>query len=139
MPEGLCQGAGPQQLPTGLSGSWGAASLSLGSGICPRAADIPRELWGTRIPAGCHTGATGRASKERGASGLPCPTTPPPPQSGWAPRCSHSTAPQATPQQRMGASFPSLTTLLVRPVRTLLLTIAEPGNRDAAGTAGSLS
>lgn len=32
-----------------------------------------------------------------------------------------------------------LTALLVRAVRTLLLAIAEPGNRDAAGNAGGLA
>lgn len=38
----------------------------------------------------------------------------------------------------MGASFPWLTTLLIHPIRTLLLAIAEPGNRDAGSTTGGL-
>lgn len=43
------------------------------------------------------------------------------------------------PRQRMGARVPPLTALLVRAVRTLLLAIAEPGNGDAAGSAGGLA
>lgn len=67
---------------------------------------------------------------------LACPVPPPSRAPGPLDACA---APQATPQQRMGASFPSLTALLIRPIRTLLLAITEPGNGDAAGTAGGLA
>lgn len=65
--------------------------------MCPYATDIPQEL---QVTAECHTGATNRASKEQGASGLLCPAIPPEHQGP------HSAAPWATAQQRTDASFP---------------------------------